>query len=764
MGIVLTKKQTEAFNLALSGHKQFVLFGGAVGGGKSYLLFTLMVHLSSVYPGSRWVFVRKDLQTIKRNSIPTLNKFLELGLDQHVKRFNKETYTLEFNNGSEIMFMGENYDKDPELNRFRGLEINGAFVDELNETQYETLNKLFERSGRWGTDAPIIIVGTCNPTHNWVKEKIYDKWIKGTLPESWAYIPSLITDNPYLSQEYVDNLKANMEASKYRRFVEGDWELIETDNAFAYQFDEDKHVSNESVYDPKKQLLISIDFNLNPFGVIFAHLFKDKDGEHLHVFDELSIENGSIDLMVQRIKEKYYKSLAGCILTGDAMGKQRNLTERDNASNYDLLKRGLRIRSSQVKVGSNPTHDRSRNDFNTVLLNFNDVSISPECKGLIRDLKTVQCDVYGKILKRNRKDYSQRADHLDCFTGNTLVWTDYGEKRIEDIKVGQSVVSHKGIVRKVIDKWSSEREVYEWYLSDGTKIECTKDHFFYVEQYGWLPIFIIFEYNLPLWKSKLFTTELSIENTQNKNTTTVLTDKAENNTQEAYIGKCGTITTEKYQMTTKYTTKMAMPLIILLKTWNWFIRLTTLGITQKSGLKKTQNLQKNSNKKESKKQSIGTEAKKVKNGIVNILKRCFKTSQSEKKNVTNAEQYLNTKQYNRLLGFVQTIASQNGEEYKDLIMKIERVNGVDHNLKSINTVRQDFVHGHVLVNIDQVKNKGVQTVYDITVEEDHSFYANGVVTHNCMRYLINTHLSKWVKYYQKKGHHTKPEININDLI
>lgn len=414
MGVILTKKQSEAFELALSRTKQFILFGGAVGGGKSYLLFTLFIHLCSKYPKSRWIFVRKDLQTIKRNTIPTLNQFLYMGLDQHVKGINKDTYTLEFNNGSELMFMGENYDKDPELNRFRGLEINGAFVDELNETRYETLNKLFERSGRWGTDAPILIVATCNPTHNWVKQKIYDKWIDGTLPDKWAYIPSLITDNPHLSDEYIENLKQNMEPAKYKRFVEGDWELVETENPFAYQFNESKHVSESATYDHRKQLLISIDFNLNPFGVIFGHMFRDQGGEHLHIFDEFSIENGSIDIMIQRIKQKYGKSLPGCIVTGDAMGRQRNLNERDNASNYDLLRRGLGLRSSQIKVSSNPTHDKSRNDFNTVLLHFNDVSINPSCGDLIRDLKTVQCDAFGHIIKRNRKDLSQRADQLDC--------------------------------------------------------------------------------------------------------------------------------------------------------------------------------------------------------------------------------------------------------------------------------------------------------------------------------------------------------------
>ena len=130
--------------------------------------------------------------------------------------------TATFKNGSQIMFMAESFDGDKELNKFRGLEINGAGIDEVNEIQEVTLNKVIERSGSWNGagHVPVKIAMTCNPTHGWVKSRIYDKWETNTLPEGWVYIPAKLTDNPYLSPDYIESLKKNMPEYEYQVFVE----------------------------------------------------------------------------------------------------------------------------------------------------------------------------------------------------------------------------------------------------------------------------------------------------------------------------------------------------------------------------------------------------------------------------------------------------------------------------------------------------------------------------------------------------------------
>ncbi|MCK4909336.1 MAG: hypothetical protein KAS70_05510, partial [Planctomycetes bacterium] len=90
--------------------------------GKTFSGLAALIMLSIRYPTSRWVVVRKDLQTIKRNTLPSWEKIKPRNF---IVSHNMDTQTVTFENGSQIIFFGENYDKDKDLNRWRGLECNG---------------------------------------------------------------------------------------------------------------------------------------------------------------------------------------------------------------------------------------------------------------------------------------------------------------------------------------------------------------------------------------------------------------------------------------------------------------------------------------------------------------------------------------------------------------------------------------------------------------------------------------------------------------
>jgi hypothetical protein len=416
MVIQPTPKQREAYKLLDT--NDIILFGGAIRGGKTYWGLLTIFSLCFKYPNSRWLVLRESVPTIQKTLLKTFNELLDNGFRQYVTNWNGSTLTLTFYNQSQVIIMSESYDQDKELNRFRGLEINGAFIDEINEIQEMTFNKVIERSGAWfHSDAPSKIIASCNPTHNWVKERFYDKWVNNTLPIGTTYVPSKITDNPNVPKEYLESLRKNLDPFEYEVFVEGNWELQrDTLNAFAWAFDPINHISDIPQYDKNKQLLISIDFNISPFACIFAHMWRDSEGEHLHIFDEYTIENGNIPALIDKLKVQFNSSLSSCVITGDYNGNARNMANRDNASHYELIKRGLNLNNSNFVLPSNPPHQKSRNDCNFILQNFNDLQINQKkCVNLIRDIRTVQVDAFGAIIKRNRTDKSQRADHLDCF-------------------------------------------------------------------------------------------------------------------------------------------------------------------------------------------------------------------------------------------------------------------------------------------------------------------------------------------------------------
>jgi hypothetical protein len=137
--------------------------------------------------------------------------------------------------------------------------------------------------------------------------------------------------------------------------------------------------------------------------------------------------------MADRIKEKYGHRLSSALFTGDSMGKQKDLARRDNMSNWEVFKReletegGRKVRSldwrHQFQLPHNPTHENSRADVNFVLAHLDDFAINPiTCPNTCRDMKLVQCDAFGGIVKRNRKDVSQQADMIDTVRYAVNTW------------------------------------------------------------------------------------------------------------------------------------------------------------------------------------------------------------------------------------------------------------------------------------------------------------------------------------------------------
>lgn len=224
-------------------------------------------------------------------------------------------------------------------------------------------------------------------------------------------------DNPILSADEIkllENEIALLDPNMVRQEIYGEFIEMNATNPFASQYKADKHESLYAVYQAQRPMIISIDFNLNPFAINFAHKWLDSEGEHFHIFDEMTITNGSIPKLIDQIKEQYSYSLPLCKITGDSMGSRKSIEQKDNSSYYIQILRGLRLRESQLVIAGNPTHENSRADTNYVLYHHPDFKMNPKsCPNTCRDMKIVQIDNYGKIMKSNRAKISQQSDHLD---------------------------------------------------------------------------------------------------------------------------------------------------------------------------------------------------------------------------------------------------------------------------------------------------------------------------------------------------------------
>lgn len=418
----LSKKQTIAWEYLEDNITTELFYGGAAGGGKSYLGCIWHIYRRMKYAGSRGLIGRAKIANLEQSTLVTLLKVANMmGYKQGIHfNYNSQKHTINWANGSQTilkdLFL---YPSDPDFISLGSTEYTDAFIDEITEITLKALEIVSTRI-RWMLkefDLVPKILGTGNPSEGFIKERYIFKNDKPVelLPHQ-KYVQSLVSENPDedFKRLYIQQLERLSSDYDKERLLYGNWNATrEVVNPFAYQWNNDKHVSTIPSYDFKKQLIISVDFNLIPFCVTFRHYWKDSSGEHYHIFDEAEIKQGSIDEMIERIRGIYMVSLPFAILTGDAMGNRGDISQRDNASLYIQLLRGLGMRESQLKVKNNPTHDNSRVEVNYVLSHFKDYKVHPKCTGIIRDFNNVQIDSTGSIIKGKRSDMNQRADFID---------------------------------------------------------------------------------------------------------------------------------------------------------------------------------------------------------------------------------------------------------------------------------------------------------------------------------------------------------------
>ena len=285
--------------------------------------------------------------------------------------------------------MAESYDTDKELNRFRGLEINGAFVDEINEIQEETFNKIIERSGSWfhSRGCPSKILASCNPTQSWVKEKFYERYKTNTLPTGMAYVPAKIFDNPYIPKEYFESLKM-LPRYQYEVFVEGNWDVsLKTGGEFYKCFELDSHVG-KTIYNPELPLHISWDDNVNPY--LPCGVFQIQ-GKEVRMIDEIAGENpnNTIKAVCNEFKRKYPAHTAGLFVYGDATAQKEDTKLEKGYNFFRLVQDNLVQYKPSMRISkSNPSVAMRGMWINTVLekgIGGIKIIIGDNCKKTIND-------------------------------------------------------------------------------------------------------------------------------------------------------------------------------------------------------------------------------------------------------------------------------------------------------------------------------------------------------------------------------------------
>lgn len=274
-----TPRQMSAIKELDSGKVKFLLYGGALGGGKSYFLRWYAVRRLMVLwqvfgiKNAVGMLACEDYPSLKDRQIQKIliefPAWLGKMHDDH-KAYGRCFILAPKWGGGVICF--RNLD-DP--SKYASSEWAFILVDELTKNKFEIFDFLRTRLRVPGLpDIECQFVGGTNPGsvgHGWVKQfwmdKVFpDEWIKPTdYRPQFAYVPSKADDNPHITAEYWAVLGTLPEQLR-KAFRDGDWNIF-IGQAFP-QFSREKHVKKVINIPDYAQIYMTFDWGFGaPFSI-----------------------------------------------------------------------------------------------------------------------------------------------------------------------------------------------------------------------------------------------------------------------------------------------------------------------------------------------------------------------------------------------------------------------------------------------------------------------------------------------------------------
>lgn len=205
------------------------------------------------YPGVRLGLGRKEITRLKQTTVITLLREAHPILNVSANSFiySDQKGTIRYKNGSEIQLVDLNRQpSDPDFDTLGSLNFESIVIEEGGEIVKKAKDAFNSRKNRFMNDVYGLVgktIITGNPSQNFTREEYYQpykdlgmgdyqKWpigevfVDGERKTAYrAFIKSLPTDNPFLPENYIENLK-RLPPQERKRLYEGNWDYMDDDD------------------------------------------------------------------------------------------------------------------------------------------------------------------------------------------------------------------------------------------------------------------------------------------------------------------------------------------------------------------------------------------------------------------------------------------------------------------------------------------------------------------------------------------------------
>ncbi len=615
-----------------------------------------------------------------------------------------------YDNGAKLEFFSCD-----NASKVHGSQRKRLFVNEANHIAYEIFRQMAVRTSS-------IIFLDYNPASVcWIQQNIECK-------DNCILIRSTYKDNPFLSQQQILEIEGNKsDKNWWKVYGEG---MEGTLDGLIYEFEQIDHMpprnadkpqgekTAEELYADSLQEIQGLDFGFTNDPTARVQVYADPKRKHAYIRERCYRTHMQNRHIIEDLKEdgvsRRVEIFADC-------AEPKSIADiQDAGFNVIACDKDAPVKSDKLK-------------FQLQWMQGWKFFVTKDSLNLIEELRnyTWAKDKDGNLLNQPIDKFNH------CFTGDTLVMTDKGMVRIDHIVPGMQVATSDGY-HEVVHLWKNGcRKICSITLKFANfeiRMNVTPDHKIKVGK-EWKKVSELKPGDI-LWVSR-FSMERNIISIKERD---IIPGE-----QGGCTGWCGNTTTERFLRDTKSTTKTGilrtMTYAILSVFHTGHTLKNTLMALFKGGNRR--NLSNTWNQSAPRQQS-GTGVMRVENGTGNM----HPARKKERLNAPALYAERNSYPHIRMQDSVPTIASQSGEETTTLMMKPGFALSVEKNSVPTDIPVQYVVEGHVLQSI-VINEERNEKVFDLLVDGQHEYFANGILVHNCLDAL---RYGLWTKYGQNAGH------------
>ncbi len=236
-----------------------VLYGGAMGGGKSWFIAAYVTQQAEQNPGASYYVCRKELKAFRNTTLVsfigerwTSDGKSGPGVDITHRpgwKHRKSDCMFVHANGATILYGALASDDDRD--RIKSMNLTGAAIDESSEVERTSAQLLKARCSRNNAGKPFMLHAS-NPEPCWLED------FTRSPKKGQSYVPSMPMDNKHLSGGYIDQLRETYSDTPelFEAYINGVWGVIGTTDAM---FDKESLVACQGLELPAGDITWGVD-------------------------------------------------------------------------------------------------------------------------------------------------------------------------------------------------------------------------------------------------------------------------------------------------------------------------------------------------------------------------------------------------------------------------------------------------------------------------------------------------------------------------